>query len=425
MKTRYLAYLLLFAIGTSLNAQKKSKQVDDWKQGWTAFDPNQIEYPEGETILEGFIKEDLHLSRFTTYVLSGDVYVTNGAKLSIGAGTVIRCSSDKPGNLIITKGSKFVAMGSQRIPIIFTSDKPAGQRTPGDWGGIYVLGSGTVSSQNTATNQLDQLLLEYNAFGGDHRTEETVIMKYVRLEYGGKRLTSDTDGSSLTLCALGSSSNLENISVSFSENDSYTLYGGDGYYSKLISYKTGDDDFQVMNGFKGGIKKGLVLRDPGVITSGNSYAIEAVGVLEDQEKEKPGTTEFAFFRDIIFASMHEDSNADQIHPLVFLKNLGKIHIYDSTVSGFSGIVAFDDSFVSENQIRKSFTINNSLININNEGLILPNTIEPTYLQSIVMYNKYTNNFIGFSRLFKNTLLEDLPYFRLDEEYIESARITEN
>src|SRR6185503_20452204 len=60
------------------------------------------------------------------YILTKPIYVTNGATLTIGPGTVIRGNPESapgahdPGTLIIARGSKIRAMGTADKPIIFT-----------------------------------------------------------------------------------------------------------------------------------------------------------------------------------------------------------------------------------------------------------------------------------------------------------------
>ncbi len=62
------------------------------------------------------------------YMLSGFVYVKNNATLTIEPGTIIKGVSGTKATLVIEKGSKIMAQGTAAKPIVFTSDKPKGQR---------------------------------------------------------------------------------------------------------------------------------------------------------------------------------------------------------------------------------------------------------------------------------------------------------
>ncbi|MBY0424382.1 MAG: hypothetical protein K2Q22_01995, partial [Cytophagales bacterium] len=112
--------------------------TNDWTKGWSSY--RSAEYPEGTLILEGKITKNTTLYKNRTYLLRGTVYVTSGAILNIEPGTVIRGEFETSGTLVITRGSQIKAIGTATEPIVFTSNKPAAQRQPGDWGGIILLG---------------------------------------------------------------------------------------------------------------------------------------------------------------------------------------------------------------------------------------------------------------------------------------------
>ena len=77
------------------------------------------------------------------YLLQGGcLYVTNEATLTIEPGTIIK--GDQAA-LIISRGSKIIADGTANRPIVFTSNKPAGQRAPGDWGGLLIMGKAPIN----------------------------------------------------------------------------------------------------------------------------------------------------------------------------------------------------------------------------------------------------------------------------------------
>jgi len=79
--------------------------------------------------------------------------VKNGATLTIQPGTVIRGDATiANSSLVITKGSKINAVGTSSNPIVFTSSKDAGTRTPGDWGGVIILGKGTLNRPGGVAN---------------------------------------------------------------------------------------------------------------------------------------------------------------------------------------------------------------------------------------------------------------------------------
>ena len=60
------------------------------------------------------------------YILTEVIYVTNGATLTIEAGTVVRGElesspgANDPGSLVVTRGSKIRILGTENDPVVFT-----------------------------------------------------------------------------------------------------------------------------------------------------------------------------------------------------------------------------------------------------------------------------------------------------------------
>src|SRR5687767_301654 len=99
---------------------------------------------------EGTVNADITANRTffaeTTYTISGYVKVTSGATLTVQPGTRILGDADVAGSsLWILRGARLVAEGTATAPIVFTSEKAAGSRAPGDWGGIIVVGNGIIN----------------------------------------------------------------------------------------------------------------------------------------------------------------------------------------------------------------------------------------------------------------------------------------
>lgn len=87
-----------------------------------------------------------------TYLLKGWVYVDAGAKLRIPAGTVIKGDKQTMAALIVEPGGYVEMKGTKEAPIVMTSAQPAGQRRPGDWGGLIICGR---ARNNQGTQQIE------------------------------------------------------------------------------------------------------------------------------------------------------------------------------------------------------------------------------------------------------------------------------
>ena len=218
--------------------------VNNWLQGWTSFKPLSNDYPITTKILPNVISSDFKLSSYETYLLVGEVYVTNNATLSIEAGTVIRASSEEYSTLIITKGSKIVAQGLPNNPIVFTSSKPERERKPGDWGGIQILGNAPISSYGglyKIESALDPSLV---MGGGSNSDDSSGVLKNVRVEFAGKGKTKNLVYDAISFIGVGKGTVVEAVQSSFSNGNAFKFVGGAVKGTKLFALRSKNSDFE-------------------------------------------------------------------------------------------------------------------------------------------------------------------------------------
>ncbi|HTM99351.1 MAG TPA: hypothetical protein VL088_11430, partial [Pedobacter sp.] len=87
--------------------------------------------PKAPETINGEITANKTLTADRVWYLDGVVLVKNNATLTVEAGTVVRAKIGTKAALVIDKGSKLIADGTVTKPIVFTSGKDAGARTPG------------------------------------------------------------------------------------------------------------------------------------------------------------------------------------------------------------------------------------------------------------------------------------------------------
>jgi hypothetical protein len=191
----------------------------------------------------------------TLYTLSGFVKVKNGATLTVQAGTVVVGDTLVLGSsLWITRGAKISAIGTATDPIVFTSARSAGNRKPGDWGGIIIVGNGiinrtgaTILTEGSAAGQAE------NYAGGTDNNDNSGTIKYVRIEFAGYDISNGggQELNTLSSYAVGRGTTYEYIEAMSGLDDSFEWWGGavDGRY--LISYESGDDHYDWTEGFAG------------------------------------------------------------------------------------------------------------------------------------------------------------------------------
>ena len=194
------------------------------------------------------------------YVLNGFVFVDDGETLTIEPGTVIK---GKPGQaenasaLVIARGGKIFANGTPAKPIIFTAESdqlngnlPLDAR--GLWGGVLILGRARI---NTATGigQIEGIPTTEprGAYGGDDDTDNSGVLRYVSVRYGGTNIGAGNEINGVTFGAVGSGTRVEYIEVFNNDDDGFEWFGGTVNCKYLVSAFNGDDAFDYDEGFRG------------------------------------------------------------------------------------------------------------------------------------------------------------------------------
>ena len=241
------------------------------------FGPDNKQLGDGKA--EFYIKES-HTIKKGVYTMVGWIYVEDGATLTIEPGTIIKGTDynfdgTKAANgstLIIQRGAKIIADGTREEPIVFTSAKPKGERQATDWGGIIICGK--------ARNNQSEMLIEggVDAYhGGSDDNDNSGILRYVRLEFGGYPYDLDPEVNGLTLGSVGRGTTIEYVQVSYCGDDSFEWFGGSVNCKYLVAYHGLDDDFDTDNGYSGKLQFLLSVRDPKIADQSNSNGFESDG----------------------------------------------------------------------------------------------------------------------------------------------------
>ena len=202
------------------------------------------------------------------WILKGYVYVTDGATITFEAGSVIQSDITEKGALIIERGAKLIASGTAANPIVFTSGKAIGSRAPGDWGGIILLGKAPTNRPLDPAPTIEGGV--GRQYGGTDPLDESGILRYVRIEYAGIAAEPGSEINGLTMGGVGSGTIIENIQVSFGNDDAYEFFGGTVNAKNLIAFATADDDFDFDFGYTGKIQFGVSCRKPDFVDAGDA-----------------------------------------------------------------------------------------------------------------------------------------------------------
>jgi hypothetical protein len=190
----------------------------------------------------------------TTYVLQGYVKVSNGATLTIQAGTRIVGDTLVTGSsLWILRGSKIIANGTVDAPIVFTSQRAEGNRKPGDWGGIIIVGNGLINRTANPIFTEGPVGAAENYAGGNDFNDNSGSLKYVRVEFAGYDVSNGggQELNSISNYAVGRGTTLDYVEVIAGLDDGIESFGGAADYRHIVSFETGDDHFDWTEGFQG------------------------------------------------------------------------------------------------------------------------------------------------------------------------------
>ena len=318
-------------------------------------------------VLKGRIDKDTVLREGNNYILSGLVYIVNNATITVQPGVTVKgdYTGSSVATLVITRGAKIIADGTQEKPIVFTSNSPVPRS--GDWGGIVICGKAQVNTAFTGTGGGTGILEVEgginNSFGDGlagggatpNNADNSGILRYVRIEYAGYAYQPDKEINSLTMAAVGSGTIIDYVQVTYAKDDAFEWFGGTVNCQHLIAYKTQDDDFDSDNGFSGKVQFGIVLRDSTIADISRSEAFEsdndASGSINSPQTK-------AVFSNLTLigprATLSNNGNSLYLAAAHIRRNTG-VSIYNSVILGWPAGILIDarNGRAVENNIKDS------------------------------------------------------------------------
>jgi hypothetical protein len=213
----------------------------------------------------------------TVYHLHGWIYVGDGQFLDSGGvngiltidpGTIIKGypgAGDTASALIITRESQIFAEGNANCPIVFTAlsddvDDPADHGTTqadkGLWGSVILLGKAPISTPPQNIQQIEGVTPNPRIWYGGHNIEEdphdnSGVLKYVSLRYGGSILGTNNEINGLTLGGIGDGTVIDYVEAYCNNDDGFEWFGGTVNCKHLINAFCDDDGFDWDQGYTG------------------------------------------------------------------------------------------------------------------------------------------------------------------------------
>jgi len=217
------------------------------KIGYSVYDATKVV----ETLV-GDITVDTTLDKTKRYLVDGLVTVKNNATLTIPAGTVVYGNTTGDDYIVVAKGSKIVANGTDAEPIYFTSEASLLDPTAGDvgqWGGLTILGDAPTNHTNPFY-EVDETNPDF-AFGGTNAADNSGSLTNVHILNSGVTMSTDQEVNGLSLAGVGSGTTVNNIYVGNSSDDGVEIWGGTVNVSNVTMVNCQDDSFDLDYGYIG------------------------------------------------------------------------------------------------------------------------------------------------------------------------------
>lgn len=222
--------------------------------------------------ITGTYTQDLTLTNDITWVLNGPVFIgdrdvsNNSNVLTIEPGTrVVGSGFVQREALIIARGAKIDAQGTEFAPIVFSSARPttvpgdvASAAQPGDWGGLVINGlapvndcpAGDCPGEGNSGN-----------FGGDNPNDSSGILRYVRIQFAGDSQTPENQLNGLACQGCGAGTVLDHIQVHANLDDGIEFFGGNANAKHVVLTDIGDDSLDWTFGWQGNVQYVVVRQD--------------------------------------------------------------------------------------------------------------------------------------------------------------------
>ena len=183
--------------------------------------------------------------------------------------------------IVVNRGSRILADGTATLPIIFTSrqsiDGTTGIDSIGQWGGLVILGRAPTSNCSapgaTPGSATCEAQVEGTSafFGGDSATDNSGILRYVRVMHSGFQILPNNELNGITLAGVGTGTVVDFVQVHNSSDDGIEWFGGTVNAKHLVLTGNDDDNLDTDVGFSGSNQFVIVIQR----TGGGDRIIEA------------------------------------------------------------------------------------------------------------------------------------------------------
>ena len=196
------------------------------------------------------IRADTTLRSDTIYYLGHQLFVHDGATLTIEPGTTLRAWGRNTA-IIVEPGGRIVAEGTRETPVVLGCSSPVGRRRPGCWAGLRILGQAPVTRLEGVAPGV--LPAERPVYGGAEAEDSSGVLRYVRVEFAGAAGDEpEAAGPAIGLYGAGSGTVLDHVQAHASLGDGFAFSGGTAVCGHCVASSSGNTGLSWQRGWRGG-----------------------------------------------------------------------------------------------------------------------------------------------------------------------------
>ena len=270
-----------------------------WVEGvWAVDCPTGTTTWDSDTcLLPPNISFDMTLISGVDYLMEGRVTVGNGngqlttnndgtlpdgssvrnVTLTIEAGVEIKGKQGTFANLVITRGSKIMAMGTKTAPIIMSSED-AGYSGSGEWGGLIIHGYAPHNECQVGGTYCDIDSEGESGFAGGYDADDNSgVLNYVVVAEGGYEFSTGNEINVISLIGVGRGTEIDFIQVHGGDDDGIEIYGGTANIKHGVFTDNSDDSVDWDEGYQGNMQYIIVKQQ---YAKGEAFEMDTQGALD-------------------------------------------------------------------------------------------------------------------------------------------------
>ena len=250
-----------------------------------------------------------------------------------------------------------MAEGTAARPITFSSLSDDDFNGQGEWGGVILQGfapqygtggTGACFGSGTVCNVKGEGGTIVGNYGGNDPSDNSGVMRYVRIAEGGLVAGPNNEINGLTLQGVGHGTTIEYVQVHGNLDDGIEWFGGTVNATHLVLTNNDDDDIDFDEGYKGNIQYAIARKDPNKALPTGSNDPRGIEANSSDADFVPETMAVLSNILIVGGPMNNStlSTAGQ-QPGMRLRGAVNVTIYNTAIKDFdTGCIRIDDADIN-------------------------------------------------------------------------------